>query len=84
MFVISRFPRGVVLSALAVVAATSAAAKLGDVDGDDDVDLSDLGILLSAYGTCVGDPRYVPEADFNGPFCIDLGDLGILLANYGT
>ena len=56
----------------------------GDVDGDGDVDLSDLGALLAAYGYCDGHPRYNPAADFDGNGCIELADLAILLANYGT
>ncbi len=56
----------------------------GDVDGDGDVDLTDLGLLLSAYGTSVGDPNYNPNADFDENGVIDLTDLATLLANYGT
>ncbi len=56
----------------------------GDVDCDGDVDLSDLGELLSAYGTCAGDAGYDPAADFDASGCIDLSDLGELLAAYGT
>ena len=56
----------------------------GDVDGDGDVDLSDLGTLLAAYGTCTGDAGYVAAADFDAGGCIDLSDLGVLLASYGT
>ena len=59
-------------------------AKSGDVDGDGDVDLSDLGALLSAYGTCVGDGGYLAAADFDAGGCIDLSDLGVLLAAYGS
>ncbi len=55
----------------------------GDVDGDGDVDLSDLGTLLAAYGTCDGDAGYVAAADFDASGCIDLSDLGVLLAAYG-
>jgi sulfatase modifying factor 1 len=56
----------------------------GDVDGDGDVDLSDLAALLAAYLTCVGDPGHNPAADFNDDGCIDLADLATLLANYGS
>jgi len=51
----------------------------GDLDGDGDVDLTDLGILLSGYGCtgghCVG--------DIDGDGDTDLSDLSALLANYG-
>jgi len=56
----------------------------GDVDGDGDVDLSDLAALLAAYGTRVGDHDYNPAADLNDDGCVDLSDLAALLGNYGT
>lgn len=55
----------------------------GDVDGDGDVDLNDLALLLTAYGSCEPDPGYDPRADFDSNGCIDLSDLATLLANYG-
>jgi hypothetical protein len=48
----------------------------GDLDGDGDVDLADLGILLASYGVDDG-------GDLDGDGDTDLADLGILLANYG-
>jgi photosystem II stability/assembly factor-like uncharacterized protein len=59
------------------------ASPAGDVDGDGDVDLADLAALLSAYGTCAGDPVYNPAADFDSSGCIDLADLAVLLSHYG-
>lgn len=56
----------------------------GDIDGDGDVDLSDLAALLAAYGSCTGDPTYNLAADLDGNGCIDLSDLAQLLANYGS
>jgi RHS repeat-associated protein len=55
----------------------------GDVDGDNDIDLSDLGSLLAAYGSTVGQPSYNGCADFDCDGTIGLSDLGALLANYG-
>lgn len=55
----------------------------GDLDGDGDVDLSDLAQLLASYGECVGDPGYDSAADLDDSGCVDLSDLAELLANYG-
>ena len=67
-----------------VFALLSARDIPGDVDGDDDVDLSDLAALLAAYGACNGDSHYNPCADLDDSGCIDLTDLATLLADYGT
>ena len=56
----------------------------GDVDGDHDVDISDLAALLAAYGSCLGDANYLPTADFNGDDCITISDLATLLGHYGV
>jgi len=54
-----------------------------DLDGDGDVDLSDLAALLGIYGSCQGDVMYNPAADFDLSGCIDLSDLAALLGYYG-
>lgn len=51
-----------------------------DLDGDGDVDLQDLSILLADYGCTSGDC----VGDINGDGTTDLSDLSILLADYGT
>jgi len=58
--------------------------RAGDLDGDGDVDLADLAALLSAYGTCDGDPSYSAAADFDDSGCVDLADLAALLSQYGS
>lgn len=55
--------------------------KIGDIDGNCVVDLSDLSIQLSHYGTSVT-PNTDGDLDGNG--IVDLADLSILLSHYGT
>lgn len=55
----------------------------GDLDGDGDVDQSDLGILLSDYG-CVSPPEPDCPGDADGDGDTDQSDLGILLGAYGA
>jgi hypothetical protein len=54
----------------------------GDLDGDDDVDLSDLSILLANYGMTSG--AEYEDGDLDGDGDVDLTDLSGLLAVYGT
>ena len=54
-----------------------------DIDGDGDVDLADLQLLLAAYGTSMGDPGYNADADFDRDGDVDLADLQFLLSSYG-
>lgn len=56
---------------------------VGDVDGDGDVDLSDLGILLAAWLSEPGDPNWYPGADLDGDGDVDQSDLGILMGDWG-
>jgi hypothetical protein len=77
----------------ALLSGEGGVACVGDIDGDGMTCQSDLGILLAAYGTCLGDADYVPAADLDptpplsDPDCggdtgIGQGDLGVLLADY--
>ena len=56
----------------------------GDVDGDGDVDISDLATLLAAFGACTGEPGFNAGADFDASGCVELSDLATLLANFGS
>ena len=53
---------------------------VGDLDGDGDTDLGDLGILLADFG-CAAPGPCVGDLDDDGD--TDLADLGILLADFG-
>jgi hypothetical protein len=63
----------------------------GDLDGDGDVDLSDLGILLANFGCCAaaggcdppGGGRAPCPGDADADGDTELGDLGVVLANFG-
>ncbi|MCK4873710.1 MAG: hypothetical protein KAS72_13390 [Phycisphaerales bacterium] len=55
----------------------------GDVDGDGDTDLTDLGILLPAYGSLPGDPNWDPRADLDGDGDVLASDLSMIMASWG-
>lgn len=52
----------------------------GDFDGDGDIDLADLAVLLADFGCSV----HPCTADIDGDGDTDLSDLAILLATFGT
>jgi len=54
----------------------------GDLDGDEDVDLTDLAQLLANYGMTEGATYH--DGDLDGDGDVDLTDLAALLAVYGT
>lgn len=55
--------------------------KLGDLDGDGDVDAFDLALLLGSWGPC-GDCNDCP-ADLDGNCTVGAADLAQLLGNWG-
>ena len=75
----TREPLGRTSEFSACVDVTGVGSVVGDLDGDSDVDLTDLAILLSDFdcvsGDCSGD------VDSDGD--TDLSDLALLLANFG-
>lgn len=56
----------------------------GDCDGDGDVDLTDLAILASNYGSVAPPPLGPTKGNFDGDNDVDLTDLALLANNYGT
>ena len=59
---------------------TSSGNIPGDVNGDDNVDATDLSMLLFDFGKTGG---YNLGSDINGDGKVDATDLSILIANYG-
>jgi phosphate transport system substrate-binding protein len=54
-----------------------------DMNNHGTVDISDVGTVLNAFGTTIGNPGYNPLADLTGSGTVDILGLGPLLANYG-
>jgi hypothetical protein len=55
---------------------------IGDVNGDNVVDLSDLTVQLSNFGTPSG--ATLANGDLNGDGDVDLDDLTVLLSAFGS
>lgn len=56
----------------------------GDLDGDGIIGVPDLALLLGAYASCTGNPRFLPAADLDGSGCVDIADLAEELSNYAS
>jgi len=59
-----------------------AGALTGDIDGDDQVGLSDLAVLLSNFGR-TGDAT-LSDGDLDGDQDVDLADLAVMLSAFGN
>jgi hypothetical protein len=55
----------------------------GDVKEDNKVDINDLGVLASAYGSTPVSGNWNEEADLNCDGKVNIADLGLLSNNYG-
>jgi len=56
----------------------------GDINHDGQRNLTDLSILLAAFGTNVGGPGYNAAADLNNDGTVNLTDLATLLGVFGS
>ena len=56
---------------------------LGDVDGDSDVDIFDILIIATGYGSNRGDPEYTEACDLDSDSKIDIFDIVIAATHYG-
>jgi hypothetical protein len=59
-------------------AGAGAGSCLGDLNGDNEIDGADLGLLLTVWDT------FDPQADLNGDQTVNGADLGLMLANWGS
>jgi hypothetical protein len=76
---------GLFILTLRFAASAAPLFDCGDVDGDDHVNITDLGAVLDAYGTsAVVDQAYDPRCDFDSDGTVDIADLNRVLENYGT
>jgi hypothetical protein len=57
---------------------------LADANGDGQVDVVDLLMLVYSFGTLKGDAGYDPTCDFNHDSAVDVVDLLDLVYNFGT
>jgi hypothetical protein len=55
----------------------------GDVNGDNRVDILDLGRLADAFNTTPASPKWNADADLNCDGRVDILDLGLLADNFG-
>jgi hypothetical protein len=69
-------------SAAATLSATTKTAKIGDLDGNGAVDITDLSIMLSDFGST--DPVKIAQADIIVNGAVDIFDLSALLSHFGT
>jgi hypothetical protein len=73
-------------SAAATLSATTLALKTGDINLDNAVDLTDLSLLISSYGsasdTCITNGALT--CGLITPAGVDIFDLSVLLSHYGT
>ena len=56
---------------------------VGDVNGDGKVDITDVAMVSSAFGSYPGHPRWNPAADINRDGRVDITDVAMVSANYG-
>ncbi len=57
--------------------------SVGDLTGDNIVDVLDLAMVGMAYGSCAGETSYVGLADLNIDGLVDMRDVSTVARNYG-
>ncbi|MCA9242449.1 MAG: hypothetical protein KDA32_00730 [Phycisphaerales bacterium] len=54
-----------------------------DINGDGEVGIADLAVLIASFGKCEGEPGYEAQSDLTGDDCVGLEDLSLLLGDFG-
>ena len=54
-----------------------------DVNHDGVVNMRDIGLCCSAFGSSPGDPTWNPNCDINGDGVVNMRDIGIACGNFG-
>ena len=67
-----------VINSVCVTLVTVPEPCVGDVNGDDAVDLADLNLVLANFG------QDTDDGDADGSGTVDLADLNIVLGNFGS
>src|SRR5262249_44320664 len=64
------------------ISGVSALLRPGDINGDNRVNLVDLGLLAGAFNAQPGDDKWNPDADLNCDNTVNIVDLGLLADNF--
>ncbi|MDI6868549.1 MAG: S8 family serine peptidase [Coprothermobacterota bacterium] len=71
------------VEATGTVSLDAGALKLGDITGDDYINIYDFSILAGSYGKTSSDPGFDAQADLNHDNVVNIYDFSILAGNYG-
>jgi len=55
----------------------------GDINGDGKVDIRDVAVVASAFGSFPDHPRWNPDADLNKDGVVNIRDVAIVCGNFG-
>jgi hypothetical protein len=58
--------------------------RVGDVNNDNIVDISDFSLLRATFGRACGDVGFDGRSDFNGDCTVDVSDFSLLRSNFGS
>jgi thermitase len=56
---------------------------VGDMNGDNIVDITDIAMVAGAFGSYPGHPAWNPACDITGDNIIDIADIAIVAGNFG-